>query len=214
MYAAKVKRILDILERMYPDAECALVHRNNYELIVAVALSAQTTDKSVNKITPELFKAYPTTEALAKADVNDVMDIIHTIGMYKVKSKNIIALANKLQIDYGGDVPSSYEELESLPGVGRKTANVVRAVGFNIPSLAVDTHVFRVANRMQLAVGTTPDSVEKGLQKAIPVEWWSRAHHWLIWHGRRICKARKPLCEDCFQNDICPSSTVRVHSIH
>lgn len=197
MYAAKVKRILDILERMYPDAECALVHMNNYELIVAVALSAQTTDKSVNKITPELFKAYPTAEALAKADVNDVMDIIHTIGMYKVKSKNIIALANKLQNDYGGNVPSSYEELESLPGVGRKTANVVRAVGFNIPSLAVDTHVFRTGKRIGFSNGNTVDKVERDLMKIIPKKRWIRAHHSLIFHGRNLCTARNPKCNLC-----------------
>lgn len=182
---------------MYPDAECALVHRNNYELIVAVALSAQTTDKSVNKITPELFKAYPTAEALAKADVNNVMDIIHTIGMYKVKSKNIIALANKLQNDYGGDVPSSYEELESLPGVGRKTANVVRAVGFNIPSLAVDTHVFRTGKRIGFSNGNTADKVERDLMKIIPKKRWIRAHHSLIFHGRNLCTARNPKCNLC-----------------
>ena len=197
MYAAKVKRILDILERMYPDAECALVHRNNYELIVAVALSAQTTDKSVNKITPELFKAYPTAEALAKADVNNVMDMIRTIGMYKVKSKNIIALANKLQSDYAGKVPSSYEELESLPGVGRKTANVVRAVGFNIPSLAVDTHVFRTGKRIGFSNGNTVDKVERDLMKIIPKKRWIRAHHSLIFHGRNLCTARNPKCNLC-----------------
>lgn len=182
---------------MYPDAECALVHRNNYELIVAVALSAQTTDKSVNKITPELFKAYPTAEALAKADVNDVMDIIHTIGMYKVKSKNIIALANKLQNDYGGNVPSSYEELESLPGVGRKTANVVRAVGFKIPSLAVDTHVFRTGKRIGFSNSDTVDKVERDLMKVIPKKRWIRAHHSLIFHGRNLCTARNPKCNLC-----------------
>lgn len=197
MYAAKVKRILDILERMYPDAECALVHKNNYELIVAVALSAQTTDKSVNKITPKLFKTYPTAEALAKADVNDVMDMIRTIGMYKVKSKNIIALANKLQNDYGGDVPSSYEELENLPGVGRKTANVVRAVGFNIPSLAVDTHVFRTGKRIGFSNGNTVDKVEQDLMKIIPKKRWIRAHHSLIFHGRNLCTARNPKCNLC-----------------
>ena len=197
MYAAKVKRILDILEKMYPDAECALVHKNNYELIVAVALSAQTTDTSVNKITPELFKAYPTAEALAKADVNDVMDIIRTIGMYKVKSKNIIVFANKLRNDYGGNVPSSYEELESLPGVGRKTANVVRAVGFNIPSLAVDTHVFRTGKRIGFSNGNTVDKVERDLMKIIPKKRWIRAHHSLIFHGRNLCTARNPKCNLC-----------------
>ena len=197
MYAAKVKRILDILERMYPDAECALVHRNNYELIVAVALSAQTTDKSVNKITPKLFKTYPTAEALAKADVNDVMDMIRTIGMYKVKSKNIIALANKLQSDYAGKVPSSYEDLESLPGVGRKTANVVRAVGFKIPSLAVDTHVFRTGKRIGFSNSDTVDKVERDLMKVIPKKRWIRAHHSLIFHGRNLCTARNPKCNLC-----------------
>lgn len=197
MYAAKVKHILDTLERMYPDAECALVHKNNYELIIAVALSAQTTDKSVNKITPKLFKAFPTAKALAKADIADVMDIIRTIGMYKVKSKNIIALANKLRNDYGGNVPSSYEELESLPGVGRKTANVVRAVGFKIPSLAVDTHVFRTGKRIGFSSGNTVDKVERDLMKIIPKKRWIRAHHSLIFHGRNLCTARNPKCSLC-----------------
>ena len=182
---------------MYPDAECALVHRTNYELIVAVALSAQTTDKSVNKITPKLFKTYPTAEALAKADVNDVMDMIRTIGMYKVKSKNIIALANKLQSDYAGKVPSSYEDLESLPGVGRKTANVVRAVGFKIPSLAVDTHVFRTGKRIGFSNSDTVDKVERDLMKVIPKKRWIRAHHSLIFHGRNLCTARNPKCNLC-----------------
>lgn len=197
MYAAKVKHILDTLERMYPDAECALVHKNNYELIIAVALSAQTTDKSVNKITPKLFKAFPTAKALAKADIADVMDIIRTIGMYKVKSKNIIALANKLQNDYDGNVPSSYEELESLPGVGRKTANVVRAVGFKIPSLAVDTHVFRTGRRIGFSNADTANKVEQDLMKIIPKKRWIRAHHSLIFHGRNICTARNPKCNLC-----------------
>lgn len=197
MYAAKVKHILDTLERMYPDAECALVHKNNYELIIAVALSAQTTDKSVNKITPKLFKAFPTAKALAKADIANVMDIIRTIGMYKVKSKNIIALANKLQNDYDGNVPSSYEELESLPGVGRKTANVVRAVGFKIPSLAVDTHVFRTGRRIGFSNADTANKVEQDLMKIIPKKRWIRAHHSLIFHGRNICTARNPKCNLC-----------------
>ena len=144
----KVKKVLDFLEEEYPEAECALHHRNVFELIVAVALSAQTTDKSVNQVTPELFEKYPDAEALSKADPADVEKFIRRIGMYKTKSKNIVAMAERIVSDFGGQVPEDYESLVSLPGVGRKTANVVLSVGFGHQRIAVDTHVFRVSNRI------------------------------------------------------------------
>ena len=206
--------ILDLLADQHPDAHCELVHSSAFELLVATILSAQCTDVRVNIVTEEMFKKYNQPQDFKDLSIGQIEDMIKTCGLYKSKAKKIKETSSILVDLYGGQVPDNLEDLVKLPGVGRKTAGVVLSNAFGIPAIAVDTHVFRVANRMQLAVGTTPDSVEKGLQKAIPVEWWSRAHHWLIWHGRRICKARKPLCEDCFQNDICPSSTVRVRSIH
>lgn len=135
---------------------------------------------------------------------------IHDCGLYKAKAKNLLGMCRMLLSDYHGEVPEDFDELVKLPGVGRKTANVVRSVAFGYPAIAVDTHVFRVANRLKLAAGTTPLEVEKGLQKAIPKEDWSAAHHWLIWHGRRVCHARKPDCETCFLQNVCPSCTVKV----
>ena len=202
----QIKEVLDALERMHPEAMCALDHGSEFELLVAVVLSAQTTDVSVNKVTPALFGRYPDPEALAAASQDDVIEIIKTIGLYKTKSANIIKLAAKLKEDFGGRVPDSFEELVSLPGVGRKTANVVMAEAFGKPAIAVDTHVFRVSNRLKLAVGETPLEVERGLQRIIPKEKWSAAHHWLIWHGRKVCKARRPLCMECPLCAVCPSS--------
>lgn len=135
---------------------------------------------------------------------------IHDCGLYKAKAKNLLGMCRMLLSDYHGEVPEDFDELVKLPGVGRKTANVVRSVAFGYPAIAVDTHVFRVANRLKLAAGTTPLEVEKGLQKAIPKKDWSAAHHWLIWHGRRVCHARKPDCETCFLQNVCPSCTVKV----
>ena len=146
----EIEKVLDILEETYPDAECALHHQNVFQLIVAVALSAQTTDKSVNQVTPALFEKYPDAEALAAADSEEVAEYIRRIGMYKTKSKNIVSMAKMLVENFGGKVPDTYEELISLPGVGRKTANVVLSVGFGKQRIAVDTHVFRVANRVGL----------------------------------------------------------------
>ncbi len=198
-----VSRTLEILEEMHPEAACALEHRDPFELIVAVALSAQTTDVSVNKVTPELFRRYPDPEALAAADPDEVMEIIHTIGLYRNKSKNIIKLAGKLVSDFGGKVPSDFDSLVSLPGVGRKTANVVLAEGFGVPRIAVDTHVFRVANRIGLTDEKDVDSTENMLMKRIPEDSWIRAHHLLIFHGRKCCSARKPSCSECGLDSIC-----------
>ena len=187
-----VIKVLDILEETYPDAECALNHKNVYELIVAVALSAQTTDKSVNQVSPALFERYPDAEALAAAEPSEVEEYIKRIGMYRTKAKNIVAMAQKICCDFGGKVPNDYDSLISLPGVGRKTANVVLAVGFGQQRIAVDTHVFRVANRIGLADEKDVLKTELSLMERVPEERWSRTHHSLIFHGRQCCDARKP----------------------
>ena len=203
MRKEKVTAILDALRIEYPDAECALVHRDSFELLIAVVLSAQTTDKSVNQVTPELFKKYPDAASLAKAKQESVEKYIRRIGMYKTKSKNIISLANKLVQEFGGEVPSDYDDLISLPGVGRKTANVVLSVAFGEQRIAVDTHVFRVANRIGLVKAEDVLKTEEGLMKTIPNDRWSEAHHSLIFHGRNCCSARNPKCKTCCINELC-----------
>ena len=187
-----INKILDILEETYPQAECALDHQNVYQLIVAVALSAQTTDKSVNQVTPALFEKYPT-----PYDPEEVAQYIKRIGMYKTKSKNIVGLAKSLVENFGGQVPDDYGALVSLPGVGRKTANVVLSVGFGHQRIAVDTHVFRVANRIGLVHEKDVLKTELALMDRIPEDRWSRTHHSLIFHGRQCCDARKPKCDQC-----------------
>ena len=201
--ADEVTQILDLLRTEYPNAECALDHINTFELLVAVVLSAQTTDVSVNKVTPQLFAKYPDAAALAKAEQDDVIELIRTIGMYKTKSKNIIKLAQALQEEHDGIVPEDYDALVALPGVGRKTANVVLAVGFGHQRIAVDTHVFRVANRIGLAEAKDVLKTEYALMDLLPEDRWSEAHHSLIWHGRRCCSARKPACERCVIEGLC-----------
>ena len=203
MRKEKVIEILDSLRIEYPDAECALAHRNPFELLVAVVLSAQTTDKSVNQVSPELFKKYPDAASLANAKQQDVEKYIKRIGMYKTKSRNIIALANRLVEEFDGEVPSNYDDLISLPGVGRKTANVVLSVAFGEQRIAVDTHVFRVANRIGLVKEDNVLKTEEGLMKTIPHDRWSEAHHSLIFHGRNCCSARNPKCENCCIKQYC-----------
>lgn len=199
----EIGKVLDLLEAEYPDAKCALDHGNVFELIVAVALSAQTTDKSVNLVTPALFKTYPTPQALASAKAGEVEEYIRRIGMYKTKAKNIVGLAKELVEKYGGKVPEDYDALISLPGVGRKTANVVLSVGFGHQRIAVDTHVFRVANRIGLAAEKDVLKTEISLMERIPEERWSATHHSLIFHGRRCCDARKPRCRECVISPYC-----------
>ena len=199
----KIKEVLDILENTYPEAECALDHINVFQLIVAVALSAQTTDKSVNLVTPALFAAYPDAEALAAADPEEVAEYIKRIGMYKTKAKNIVGMAQKLVAEHGGQVPDDYDSLVALPGVGRKTANVVLSVGFGHQRIAVDTHVFRVANRIGLVKEKDVLKTELSLMDRVPEERWSRTHHSLIFHGRQCCDARKPKCDLCPINTLC-----------
>lgn len=195
--------VIDILEQMHPEARCALDHKNTFELVVAVALSAQTTDVSVNKVTPALFEKYPTPEALANARQEDVENLIRAIGLYKNKASNIIKLARKLSEDFNGEVPRDFKELTSLPGVGRKTANVVLAEGFNIPRIAVDTHVFRVANRIGLTDEPDVNKTEDALMARIPQDKWIRTHHLIIFHGRKCCTARNPKCEECNLRELC-----------
>ena len=199
----EINKVLDKLEIMHPEASCALDHRSNYELLIAVVLSAQTTDVSVNKVTPALFEKYPTPDKLALADPADVAEIIRTIGLYKNKSVNIVKLAGKLIEDFDGEVPSEFDSLVSLPGVGRKTANVILAEAFGVPAIAVDTHVFRVANKIGITDAKDVEKTEEQLKKRLPKEKWIRAHHLLIFHGRKICHARKPDCASCGLYDIC-----------
>ena len=199
----ELPEILNELEIMHPEAACALDFGTRFQLLSAVMLSAQTTDVSVNKVTPVLFAKYPTAEAMAEADPLDVQEIIKTIGLYKNKSKNIVALSKMLVAEYGGEVPGRFDDLVRLPGVGRKTANVVLAEGFGEARIAVDTHVFRVSNRIGLTCARDPEGVEKGLMERLPEDQWSRTHHLLIFHGRKVCHARKPDCENCLLKDCC-----------
>ena len=196
---------LAILEETYRGAKPELVFSNAFELLIAVILSAQCTDKRVNVTTARLFQKAATPEAILEMGLAQLEEEIRDCGLFRNKAKNILAACRILCEKFGEQVPDSFADLESLPGVGRKTANVVMSVAFHHPAIAVDTHVFRISNRLKLAVGTTPLEVEKELQRVIPREKWSDAHHWLIWHGRKICKARKPLCGTCPLADVCPS---------
>lgn len=197
---------LRILRELYPNAKPALTFKTPFELLIAVILSAQCTDVRVNVVTGRLFQYANTPEAIAALGQVKLETAIHDCGFFRMKAKHILETCHILLQEYGGAVPADFEALQKLPGVGRKTANVVMSVAFHAPAIAVDTHVFRVANRLHLAVGKTPLEVEKRLQKAIPREDWSDAHHWLILHGRQLCKARKPLCGECPLAPVCPSS--------
>jgi len=201
-------QMVAILEETYRDVKPALKFRTPFELLIAVILSAQCTDVRVNITTARLFSYANTPEKLLELGEAKLMEEIRDCGLFRNKAKNIIAACDMLCREYGGQVPKTFDELLKLPGVGRKTANVVSSIAFGAPAIAVDTHVFRVANRLKLAVGDTPEQVETGLKKAIPMEKWSAAHHWLIWHGRRICKARRPLCGECPLTEVCPKEGV------
>jgi endonuclease-3 len=197
-------------QKVDPAPKGELQHINPYTLLVAVVLSAQATDAGVNKATPALFAAADNPEKMVRLGEDNVRDFIKTIGLYRNKAKNVIALSEKLIAEHGGEVPHDREALEALPGVGRKTANVVLNMAFGEPTMAVDTHVFRVSNRTGLAPGKNPLEVELKLVEAIPDEFMMHAHHWLILHGRYTCLARKPLCEKCIIADLCrwPGKTV------
>ncbi|MBI4030580.1 MAG: endonuclease III [Proteobacteria bacterium] len=186
-----------------PEPKGELYYTNPYTLLVAVVLSAQATDKGVNKATPALFRAADTPQKVLKIGVDGVKDHIKTIGLFNAKAKNIIALSEILVKEHGGKVPQSRDELIKLPGVGRKTANVVLNIAFGQDTIAVDTHIFRVANRTGLAHAPTPEKVELELEKRVPEEFRRHAHHWLILHGRYTCVARKPKCAECIVRDLC-----------
>lgn len=201
--AETVREIFRRFAAANPEPKSELEYHNPYTLLVAVVLSAQATDAGVNKATRSLFKIADTPEKMLALGEDRLREAIKTIGLYRNKAKNVIALSEKLIEEHGGEVPRSREALEKLPGVGRKTANVVLNVAFGEPTLAVDTHVFRVANRIGLANGSTPLEVEQQLLKIIPAEYARKAHHWLILHGRYVCKAKKPECPRCLIRDLC-----------
>jgi endonuclease III len=203
MEQQQIIEIIDRLERAYPEAECALVHQNLFQLLVAVTLSAQTTDKSVNRVSGDLFARYPDSRTLSKANLMDLETILKPVGMYKTKSRNILGLAIQLRDRFDGSVPHTYEELISLPGVGRKTANVVLSVGLGEQRIAVDTHVFRLANRIGLTDAPDVLKTELALMACIPKERWTMTHHGLIFHGRNCCMARNPACGRCVIEELC-----------
>lgn len=196
--------ILDKMEELFPDAHCELNHSNAIELVIAVVLSAQTTDKSVNKVTPGLFAAYPTLDDYVKADLTDIEEQIRQIGLYRNKAKHIKKLTEQLKYEYHGEVPSDMKNLTKLAGVGRKTANVVQSVWFDIPAFAVDTHVARISKRLGLA---KPDddvvAIERKLKRKIDRNRWNKGHHLFIFFGRYFCTARNPQCDQCPFTDIC-----------
>ncbi len=203
MSAAAIEAFFSRLAAANPAPQSELRFRSPYTLLVAVVLSAQATDVSVNKATAQLFALAPTPEAMVALGEEGLREHIKTIGLFNAKARNVIALSRILLDQYDGEVPRQREALEALPGVGRKTANVVLNVAFGEPTIAVDTHCFRVANRTGLAAGRTPLAVETALETRVPQRWRQHAHHWLILHGRYVCKARQPLCPACPVRDLC-----------
>lgn len=201
---ARIQRVLATLEAHHPNATTELNFGSPFQLLIAVILSAQCTDKRVNMVTEGLFARYPDAEAMARLSEEALLAEIKSINFAPTKAKNISKTLRMLLAQHGGEVPSTREALEALPGVGRKTANVVLATAFDVPALAVDTHVFRVSKRLGLAKAETPEETERQLERLIPREKWSLAHHWLILHGRYTCMARKPLCERCPLSADCP----------
>lgn len=197
------QKILTELASLYPDAKPALRYTTAYELLVAVILSAQCTDERVNKVTEILFKEYSTPEKMVTLSQEQLEKYIFSCGFYRMKAEHILSASRDILDKYNGEVPGTVETLMTLAGVGKKTANVVYSVAFGGDAIAVDTHVFRVSNRLGLAKGKTPLEVEAGLQKAVPKSDWSKAHHWLIYHGRRVCHSQKPDCANCTLSELC-----------
>lgn len=193
------------LVKLYPEVECALTHKNAFELLVATILSAQCTDERVNKVTPEFFKHYPTAKKMAKAEVGHIEELIHSTGFYRNKAKSISGMANRVMGVYGGEIPDTMEDLLTLPGVARKTANVLLGTWFkkNV-GVVVDTHVKRLSNRMGLTKESDPKKIEQDLMKLFPQEEWTALSHRMIWHGRSLCSARKTHCEECLLKKDCP----------
>lgn len=207
--ADKRSRAIAVAQRMdthYPQAECALHYTTPFTLTIAVLLSAQTTDAAVNKVTPQLFKRFPTAADMAQADPNEVAEIIHSLGFYRNKAKNCVACAQVIMSDFGGEVPRTMEEMQQLPGVGRKTANVVLNEAFGIvEGIAVDTHVFRIAHQLRFSSADTPTKTEQDLLKLYPREYWKPINHQWVLFGREYCIARRPRCAECFIADLCPA---------
>ncbi len=202
------EKLLDKLKVMHPDAACELNYKTPFELLVAVILSAQCTDKRVNMVTDTLFKIYNTPEAFSKLTHEELEPLILSTGFYKNKAESLILMSKDLLLRFGGVVPQSLEELISLRGVGRKTASVVLAVAFKIPAMPVDTHVFRVSKRLRLSDGKSTETVEEDLRWFFKKEDWIDAHHLLLFHGRYICKAQKPMCEKCNLVEVCPEKRI------
>lgn len=200
---ARTKKIVEILKETYPDAQCELNYETPFQLLVATILSAQTTDKKVNEVTETLFRDYPDVDAFLKLTNDELEERIKQIGLYRNKSKNLILMVRQLKEKFNGEVPDTMEGITSLAGAGRKTANVVLSNAFGVPSIAVDTHVFRVSNRLGLAHSENVLEVEKQLQKELPKKEWTLMHHMLIFHGRRCCTARNPKCSECPLNTVC-----------
>lgn len=203
MSAKRINEVLALLGQAYPDARCVLNYKTPFQLLVATMLSAQTTDKTVNRVTESLFTEYPGIEDFLQLRQEELELKIREIGLYRNKAKNILAMCTVLMTQHDGEVPQTMEQLLSLPGVGRKTANVVLSNAFNVPAIAVDTHVFRVSNRIGLAAAENVLDTELQLLDGIPRDLWSSAHHWLIWHGRKICDAKKPKCGLCMITQYC-----------
>ena len=203
MNTQQKKSALAELEKLYPDAKPALLYKTPYELLVAVILSAQCTDERVNKVTRVLFEKHSTPQTMLILSQKELENYIFSCGFYRMKAEHILSASKDIMEKFNGEVPNTIEDLMSLAGVGKKTANVVYSVAFNGAAIAVDTHVFRVSNRLGVAKGKTPAEVEKGLCKAIPKENWAKAHHWLIYHGRKVCHSRKPDCETCTLYNVC-----------
>lgn len=204
---SKIKTIISLLKKQHPDARIALVHKNALELLVSTILSAQCTDERVNLVTNKLFKKYKVAKDYASANLNVFEKEIYSTGFYKNKAKNIIAACQILDKNFNGEVPQNFDELLKLPGVARKTANCVMGGAFNVPSgIVVDTHVCRITQRLGLTKNTDPNKIEQDLLKIIPREEWITFSRRLIWHGRRVCEAKKPKCEMCLLNKLCPSN--------
>lgn len=202
----RVGAIIDVLQREWGHAVCELDHNNAFQLTIATILSAQSTDKRVNIVTPELFARFPSPQSLAEANLAEVEKLIFSTGFYRNKAKNIIKMAQQLITDFGGEIPRTLEEMITLAGVARKTANVVLGTAFGIPSgVVVDTHIKRLSNRLGLSAESNPVKVERDLMKILPKEKWIDFGHQIIWHGRRICDAKKPLCQECALAPLCPS---------
>jgi len=198
-----IKKVLELLKVEYSEARTALNYSTPFQLLVSTMLAAQSTDKRVNIVTRDLFRDYPDAKSFLSLSISELENHIKTVGLYKSKAKNLLATCQLLVNKYNGDIPLTREELVELPGVGRKTANVVLSIITDFKAIAVDTHVFRVSNRIGLAASGDVRKTEDDLMKNIPQKDWSDAHHWLIWHGRKICRARNPACDICFLNPYC-----------